>query len=190
MTSVFLLFSDMGWFQCCGLMLAIIALCTGNLQNETEWSSGYTFSESVQSNPIACYFSNRSNPICGNINFVFQFRKYPAIYVLSPDKHFLDNATDFSAMNEVTIVGDNGTAVIECQDGAGLSFVNSTNISLNRITLLHCGAVQNSTSKDFSQQTFKLQKFRATLYFYQCHKCQHQSSHSNQQYKCYRNGNV
>ena len=103
-TSAFLLFSDMGWFQCCGSMLAIIALCTGNLQNETEWSSGYTFSESVQSNLIACYFSNRSNPICGNINFIFQFHEYPAIYILGPDKHFLDNATEFSAMNEVTTV--------------------------------------------------------------------------------------
>ena len=167
----FLLFSDMGWFQCCGLMLAIltvVALCAGNLQNETDQSSEYRFSD-VQSNPIACYFSNGSTPVCGNISFVFQFRKYPAIYVLSPDKHFLDNATEFSAMNGVKIVGDNGTAVIECEDGAGLSFVNSTNIALNQITLLHCAAVQNSTSKDFSQPTFKLQHFRASLYFYQCH---------------------
>ena len=102
-TGVFLLFSDMGWFQCCGLILVIltvIALCAGNLQNETDQSSGYRFS-GVQSNPIACYFSNGSTPVCGNINFVFQFHKYPAIYILSPDKHFLDN----------------GTAVIECQDG-------------------------------------------------------------------------
>ena len=60
---------------------------------------------------------------------------------------------------------------VECKQDVGLSFVNSTNIVVHNINFLHCGTMQNSTSKDFPNSEPNATQFltiRVGLYFYNC----------------------
>ncbi len=55
-------------------------------------------------------------------------------------------------------------------EGAGLAFINSTEIALRDVSFLFCGAWRDSTStsKDFSSNAYKFISIRVGLYFYNC----------------------
>ena len=123
-------------------------------------------------NNSTCYDSEQVP--CADINFALAFsdRQNSTIYILSSNAtHKLAyNATTtmFTEGSQIAFVGDNGTATVECMEGAGLAFINSTNINITRVSFLYCGAWRPSTSLNFTSSTLQLISIRVGLYFYNC----------------------
>ena len=121
----------------------------------------------------SCYTSGEQQP-CADINFALAFpnrSQSTAFFLSSSATHKLNNSkatTVFNGALSVAFYGDNGTAVVECMDGAGLAFLNSTNITFNGVSFQKCGAWRDSTSRDFSSNSFQLMQIRVALYFYNC----------------------
>ena len=125
-------------------------------------------------NNVSCYDQSNKTP-CKDINFALAFpnRGQSTNFVLSSlSTHYLANnesTTMFSESSSVAFSGNNGTAVVECMDGAGLAFLNSTNITFHGVSFQKCGAWRDSTSRDFAFTTFlQLKRIRVGLYFYNC----------------------
>ena len=61
---------------------------------------------------------------------------------------------------------------IKCEDGAGLLFENSSNIIINSIRFVECGAFHTGTSKDYSLSSntgvMSFIIIKSALYFYSC----------------------
>ena len=57
---------------------------------------------------------------------------------------------------------------IDCEKGAGLSFIKSDGIKLENLVFTSCGFPNNSTSKDFSSNESQFQEVTSTLYFLLC----------------------
>ena len=75
------------------------------------------------------------------------------------------------AIEGVLLNNSNDTEVtITCEAGAGLSFVNSTNITLRNLNITGCGQLQNSTSRDFFifEQSAEFLKISTGVYFLLC----------------------
>ena len=119
----------------------------------------------------SCYTSGKQHP-CADINFALAFphRTQSTTFILSPTAtHYLGNNATTTVFNDASLVtfsGDNGTAVVECMDGAGLAFENSEQIKFDSVSFQKCGAWRKSTSKDFRSEEFTL--VRVSLYFYNC----------------------
>ena len=95
---------------------------------------------------------------------------------VSSNKHYLDNnGTEdvFVSVRDVALVSSSASEAVlvdvHCIPGAGLAFEGSSNILISNVRFLNCGALRNSTSRDFSKQdTLSLLQFNVSLYFYQC----------------------
>ena len=120
-----------------------------------------------------CYTLGRKLP-CADFNFALAFpgrTRSTTFFLSSAVTHYLRNDSNTTVLNGASSVafhGDNGTAVVECMDGAGLAFLNSTNIAFNGVSFQKCGAWRDSTSRDFSSNSFQLMRIRVGLYFYNC----------------------
>ena len=76
--------------------------------------------------------------------------------------------TTFSEMSRLSI-NSTKPATIKCEENAGLSFFNSTNISIENVVFAECGAVHNSSSRDLDPSTDpEFIQFKAALYFLFC----------------------
>ena len=64
-------------------------------------------------------------------------------------KNFALNETvSFTGYEKIALKGEaNRNVMIECKHGAGLSFFNSSEISIENMEFLYCGSLQNSTSR-------------------------------------------
>ncbi len=124
-------------------------------------------------NDSSCYTNSVEHP-CDDINIALAFpdKQHSTVFHLSSNAiHKLaNNATNmlFTEGSQIAFVGDNGTATIECMEGAGLAFINSTTINITRVSFLYCGAWRPSTSSNFTSNTLQLISIRVGLYFYNC----------------------
>ncbi len=124
-------------------------------------------------NDSSCYTNSVEHP-CGDINIALAFpdKQHSTIFHLSSNANhkLANNATNmlFTEGSQIAFVGDNGTATVECMEGAGLAFINSTNINITRVSFLYCGAWRPSTSSNFTSNTLQLISIRVGLYFYNC----------------------
>lgn len=132
-------------------------------------------SSSNCSNDSSCYNGLSQTPCCDiNVALAFPFKQFSTKFVLSSKgNHSLKSdlsLTAFEGGYAIAFYGDgnNNTATVVCQQGAGLSFVNSTNIIIQYVSFLSCSSLRNSTSKDFNVSTFTLKTFLVGLYFYNC----------------------
>ena len=100
------------------------------------------------------------------------------IFIDIDDWYILKNVVDFTGYNNIALKGSGlvndsvvtqEPTVVKCQSGAGLSFIQSHNIVLENIEFVHCGALQNSTSSNFSidSQT-RLMQVHVGIYFQFC----------------------
>ena len=118
---------------------------------------------------------------CKTLNYAFkQFNHLGNVkfYLNSPNYTYPLNITsNFTNVNKIGIFGNGNLSPVlpkvECQPSTGLTFMNSDNIALESVEFHKCGAPQNSTSKDFSQQTTLhntnvLLIINVGLYFYNC----------------------
>ena len=75
----------------------------------------------------------------------------------------------FQQIYGIAIVGETESVRVNCSAGAGLTFINSSEITIENIQFLGCGALHNSTSRNFNDtSSFSFLKFRAGLYFLFC----------------------
>ena len=94
--------------------------------------------------------------------------------LLKPGVYNLTNAYNFNEKKGFNLVvrEDNNlvSATIICTcDGAGLAFFSSSNITLESVKILGCGAVRNSTSRDLnSKSKSAFLEFQVALYFLFC----------------------
>ena len=81
-----------------------------------------------------------------------------------------NNSTTFLYASDIAIVGMSDAVHITCSEEAGFTFLNSTNITIQGVSLKGCGTIQTSTSKNFSKShtEFQFAWFHATLYFLLC----------------------
>ena len=124
-------------------------------------------------NDSTCYNSSEQVP-CGSLNFAlaFPYKQHSTAFVLKSNA-ILENkltTTVFIGSIHIAFYGyDNNNIVrVDCKTGAGLSFINSTDIIVQSVSFVNCGAWRNSTSKDFTKHDFTLKLFRVGLYFYNC----------------------
>lgn len=116
---------------------------------------------------------------CHTIDFAFNFSRQKSVkfYLASPTAIYpLTKAVLFANEDNISILGNNEmypvipTIICDESNEAGLAFLNSSNILLKSLKFLQCGALQNSTTKNFSSDsncTFLLH-FRVALYFSNC----------------------
>lgn len=117
---------------------------------------------------------NSSIP-CKSLDYVFQqFNDLDSIvfYLTSTNSVYSLHITAiFKNVNQISIIGasfSNETAVIWCYPPAGLSFLNSSEITLSNVRLVNCGALQESTSRDFKKPSMQMLMINVSLYFYNC----------------------
>ena len=126
----------------------------------------------------SCLVPNNSSQPCQTLNYAFLYRSVSTQYVLSGGWHYLKtslpNGTRVVPFTQdglaITGLGSNASStIIECSEpNAGLAFVGVTDILLQRVTFTKCGALRNSTSRNFHSPGFVLYQFYAVLYFYLC----------------------
>ena len=85
-------------------------------------------------------------------------------YVLSAE-----TPTDFNRTGPLMIIGENKSVEIECQRGAGFSFIYvSGSITLKNIYFHACGALQTSTTYNLNESNPDFLQFNVGLYFLYC----------------------
>ena len=112
--------------------------------------------------------------LCPNLTSALESPRYNSTrYVLKAIptiEHFLERGVaPFENVVDLAILAENGgDAFITCLNKAGLIFVNCTSIVLDHVMFVGCGAVRNSTSRDYNSPNKTMQTFLVALYFYQC----------------------
>ncbi len=157
------------------VVLLVLCVCEGECLQSTEYQHTIFVDPSNPKsvNDSSCYTNSEEHP-CGDINIALAFpnKQHSTIFHLSSNAtHKLaNNETNmlFTEGSQIAFVGDNGTATIECMEGAGLAFINSTNINITGVSFLYCGAWRPSTSSNFTSETLQLISIRVGLYFYNC----------------------
>lgn len=116
---------------------------------------------------------------CHTLDFALNFSGHSSVkfYLASPTATYpLKSAVSFHNEDCIAILGNNETypsiPTIKCDESkkAGLAFLKSRNIFLKSLTFSQCGALRNSTSKNFSSvHNFTvLCHFRVAVYFSNC----------------------
>ena len=122
-------------------------------------------------NDQSCWKGNYWNP-CSSVNLALQgIKNRTAIYIQKGNYNLTnDNATNLTKLSHIGIIGNDSAdeVVIHCEQNAGLSFIYSDNIEVRSLSLVKCGAMQFSTSKNFLVKNFEFVRFRVALYVLLC----------------------
>ena len=120
---------------------------------------------------------------CRTLNYALQFHPQTSVkfYLASANSMYpLNKSFTFNYGENIAIVGNNQSypqiPTIECHQSneSGLAFENSVNIVLKSVQFSYCGALRNSTSKNFSAESdnssygITLSEFKVALYFNNC----------------------
>ena len=113
----------------------------------------YVDSSQTGVNDSSCWEGGYSTP-CLSLNLALkgaQHNNHSITILLQPGQHQLHSGseTQLRNMSQLAIVGNGGEGevVIKCQLLAGLSFLQSNNITMKNLKIISCGALQNSVSK-------------------------------------------
>ena len=115
---------------------------------------------------------------CKSLDYAFQqnygISNSITFLLVSPNSTYTltTNAT-FQDLNGISIVGNSSTTdlpvVVKCTTpNSGLAFLHSNRIEIRYVRFVGCGAVHNSTSRDFTVPTMQMIPINVTLYFYNC----------------------
>ena len=122
----------------------------------------------------SCWKGNYWNP-CSSVNLALQGIKNRTVIYIQKGNYNLtnDNSTNITKLSYIGIIGNDSAdeVVIHCDQNAGLSFIYSDNIEVRSLSLVKCGAMQFSTSKNFTVKTssvLEFVRFRVALYVLLC----------------------
>ena len=108
---------------------------------------------------------------CKTLSFAFTHCSNDStMFKLSDDQHCVNESVpSFVDLKFLSIVAD-FRAIVNCDIGAGLAFVNVSNLTIINIVFQNCAALRNSTSRNFSDtdNPNALSRFYVGLYFYLC----------------------
>ena len=85
--------------------------------------------------------------------------------VIEPGKYNLAESIVFQGKSSLAILGQGNGAVIECHPLAGIAFNRSTNILMENLSFVGCGARHLSTSKNFTSSSLPYLHFQVALLF-------------------------
>ena len=142
------------------IMLWIAALCSGKT---------ITISTSGANNETACLSGEYA---CGNLTMalVGGHNVSGTTVNLEPGSYTLercDPADAFELVNNIAIIGLAADEVnVTCANGAGLTFLQSTNVTIANVSFYNCGYEHDSNSRNTTIDTFS--KYKVSLYFQQC----------------------
>jgi hypothetical protein len=135
---------------------------------------------------------------CRTLDFALQFQPQISIkfFLASANsKYPLNTSITFNHGENVAIAGNNQSypqiPKIECHQSneSGLAFENSMNIVLKSVQFSYCGALRNSTSKNFSAESndsstgITLSHFKVALYFNNCTNVDMSNVHVNESFQ-------
>jgi len=84
----------------------------------------------------------------------------------------IDSANlSFVCVSNVTLRGPSGREPkvrVACKEDTGLSFFNSSDITVQNIEFVCCGVLHHSTTRSFSNSSFSFLDFRSAMYFLFC----------------------
>ena len=96
-------------------------------------------------------------PLCKSLNYVFKhIREQNSTEVhVEPGDYYLNQTYTFLHVNQISIIGLTNLipyftdeVKVKCLANASLAFIHSSEIVMKNLTLLSCGGIQNSTSKE------------------------------------------
>ena len=116
---------------------------------------------------------------CRTLDFALRYYRRSSVRFLlvSPISSYrLTTDVTFINAENIAIIGNNDSyptiPTIKCDEStnAGLAFLNSRNIAFRSVVITQCGAIRNSTSKNFSSsvKSTALCQFKVALYFSDC----------------------
>ena len=110
---------------------------------------------------------------CRSLNVALGLVTNSTMVVIEKGKYPLNDSANLSFVwiSNVTLFGPNGREPevrVVCEEDAGLSFFNSSNITIQNIEFIGCGAMHCSTSRNYSDSSFSFLHFRSALYFLFC----------------------
>ena len=115
---------------------------------------------------------------CKSLDYAFQqnygISNSITFLLVSPNSIYTltSNAT-FQNLSGISIIGNSSTTdlpvVVKCTTpNSGLAFLHSNRIEIHYIRFIGCGAVRDSTSRDFTSPEMRMIPINVTLYFYNC----------------------
>ena len=168
----------MVWKRCVTVQLGAFLALLWFQPTSGQWLN-HIYVDPVRGNDSqSCLVPNNASRPCQTLNHAFLYRNSSTQYVLSTGQHDLKSAslngtliTPFT-QDGLAITGSGNNASSTCivctELNVGLSFVGVTDILLQRVTFTKCGALRNSTSRDFNRSEFTLYQFNVVLYLYLC----------------------
>ena len=133
------------------LVLPVITLCSPD-----QWLHQIYVENKTGIDDPSCWEGGYSTP-CLSLNLALtgaQHYNHSTTIILQPGQHQLHSGseTQLRNMSQLAIVGNGsqGEVVIRCEPLAGLAFFWSQDIELRNVSLIECGPMQNSTSKQKS----------------------------------------
>ena len=94
---------------------------------------------------------------------------FPVTITIQPGNYTLHNNTScvYHNRSDIQIVGQD-SPVVNCLPGTGCSFYDCQNINVDDVTFIGCGAVHNSTSRNFTAKNYSVMKYQVAIYFELC----------------------
>ena len=157
----------------CILAVPVVAQCDSD---QYQWLHQIYVDNTTGVNDKSCWKGGYSTP-CLSLNLALkgaQHYNHSTIILLQPGQHQLysGSETQLKNMSQLAIVGigSEGEVVIKCQPLAGLAFLQSQKIELRNMTMIGCGAVQNSTSIPVYAKRYSLVylKIQVATFFQAC----------------------
>ena len=85
--------------------------------------------------------------------------------VIEPGQYNLTESIIFQGKSSLSILGHGNEALIECHPLAGIAFNRSTNIVMENLSFVGCGARHLSTSRNFTSSSLPYLHFQVALLF-------------------------
>ena len=144
-------------------LTSVLYVCTGAI----------TVNETTGEDAVDCWSGQLP---CQTLEFALEAAQYneSSEILLSEGTYILpynESLTTFINKTRFVINGEKNVT-INCENGAGLSFINTSNIELTNVAFIGCGFLHNSTSTDSTNSSndgMKYLEFRAAIYFLFCY---------------------
>ena len=116
----------------------------------------------------SCWSEVSSEWPCASLDLALQgaetFSGFVQI-VIEPGQYHLTESIVFQGKISLAILGHGNEAVIECHPLAGIAFNRSTNIVMENLSFVGCGARHLSTSRNFTSSSLPYLHFQVALLF-------------------------
>ena len=134
----------------------------------------YVDSSQTGVNDSSCWEGGYSTP-CLSLNLALkgaQHYNHSIAILLQPGQNHLHSGSETQLRNmlQLAIVGNGseGDVVITCQPLAGLAFFQSENIEMRNVSMIGCGALQNSTSINSRADSIQYLQVHVAVQFDSC----------------------